>query len=121
MGQTVLLPAVLGSGEKMAQTGTMAGGKDQEHLANVRRMQCIAHTLGPCLGSTQAHHHTAHRGKGQKADDSQAIPLCLGHHHDFHAATGPFKGWDKQRRRDWQDIAVQATQRDVGKVFPDWF
>lgn len=82
----------------------------------------------PCAecGSAQfveAHHHTsgdvfapdaprpprttgARRGKSQKASDYFAFALCAKHHRQFHDAAGQFKGWDRARRRAWQDDQV---------------
>ena len=56
------------------------------------------------------HHDTQDRALGTKAPHSQGIPLHHDVHMDFHAATGHFKGWDRQRRRDWQTAMVLRYQ-----------
>jgi hypothetical protein len=63
----------------------------------------------------EAHHHThgptedgRPRGMSQKASDAFAFTLCRKHHSQFHAASGPFKRWDRAERRAWQDKQVAA-------------
>lgn len=48
------------------------------------------------------------RGIGQKADDKDAFPLCPRRCHvpGLHALAGPFKGWEKEQLRAWQDEQV---------------
>lgn len=89
-------------------------GEDAEHLANVRRLPCCARSLDACMGPIQAHHHTHGRGKGTKVADTETMPLCLKHHHDFHAATGAFKTMDQEARRAWQDAMVEQTKALLG-------
>jgi hypothetical protein len=56
-------------------------------------------------------HHMTGGGMGMKAANSDTIPLCRAHHEDFHALTGRFKGWQKDRLRAWQQDLVDHTQR----------
>lgn len=101
-------------------------GEDPEYLAWLRQQPC-AFVECQCpaeLGPTQAHHHTRgggfnKRGKGQKAHDHEAFPLCLKCHRRFHDAAGPFRDWNKATRNEWQDRQV-AHYRAVftdGEVF----
>lgn len=74
--------------------------KSPRHLSFLRTLPCaFCQRTGP----SEAHHSTAHRqGKGTKASDLDAFPLCAQHHRDFHDARGSFRGWDKAARRLWQ-------------------
>ena len=56
------------------------------------------------------HHNTQHRGLRQTAPHDQGIPLHHETHLDFHAATGFCKGWDRERRREWQTEQVEKYQ-----------
>ena len=56
------------------------------------------------------HHHTQHRGLGQKSKHDQGIPLAHDVHMDFHAGRGLFKGWMKDARREWQTAMVLRYQ-----------
>jgi hypothetical protein len=47
---------------------------------------------------------------GQKADDSTAVPLCMGCHDAWHGCRGVFEGWVKAQRREWADAAVERTR-----------
>lgn len=60
----------------------------------------------------EIHHHTGRRGFGQRASDKDAMPLCRRCHHDFHHASGRFKGYDKAMRRAFQDMAVRVLRLD---------
>lgn len=78
-----------------------------KHLRFLRTLPC-AHCQR--TGPSEAHHSTAHRaGKGMKANDLDAFPLCggpRGCHRQFHDATGSFRSWDKAARRLWQRSMV---------------
>jgi hypothetical protein len=58
-----------------------------------------------CSGPIDAHHKTG-AGLALKANDRETIPLCHGHHMDFHAQRGCFRNWDKARRKDWQGAMI---------------
>jgi hypothetical protein len=73
--------------------------------------------------AVQAHHSTHSKdggGKGMalKVSDAETIPLCVWCHHDFHTASGEFKGWDKEKRHSWQDTMVK---RFSSKSDPSFF
>lgn len=57
-----------------------------------------------------AHHNTFGRGKGQKTNDTQCLPLCHLHHGELHALNGAFKGWTRDELRAWQAEQVAYTQ-----------
>lgn len=80
-------------------------GEDPEHVKRVRAMPCAA------CGATPAGcaHHKMGAGMGRRAHDHMAIPLCHGCHMNLHALRGRFKGWDRERRRAWEDGAVRLV------------
>lgn len=79
---------------------------DPEYLAWLRKRRCAFEGCKFRTPPCDPHHHTRGiqriRGFGEKADDRDSFPLCRTHHDDFHAARGPFKGWDKKKRTEWQ-------------------
>ena len=85
--------------------------QDEAYLTFVRTLPCAVNHLDiddvNCIGPTDPHHTDP-----LTRDDDLAIPLCRGHHGDFHDATGFCKGWDKQRRVRWIAENVERTQRD---------
>ena len=90
---------------------TVMAGEDPRHLAYLRERPCaIAEGLGTrleCAGPICAHHSTHGRGMSQKAHDHEAMPLCIKHHHDFHAGSGLFRGWTQDQRTRWQAKLVE--------------
>lgn len=50
------------------------------------------------------------RGKGQKAHDYYAIPMCLSCHRKLHDRSGPFREMSKQRLDAWQLEWVTTMQ-----------
>lgn len=89
-------------------------GRDASYLVRVRAMPCCARDMGLCGGRRHAHHprHLA-PGIARKAPDDCAISLCARHHGELHALSGPFKRWQRQRLRDWQDGWISATRSVV--------
>jgi hypothetical protein len=44
-------------------------------------------------------------------DDTTAVPMCHGHHiYDWHGATGVFKGWGKEKRREFAVLCIGLTR-----------
>ncbi len=96
---------------------------DLIYLAWVRTQPCSA-CGSP--GPNEAHHHTdgktsveqsrsrnalgGKRGRGQKADDSETMALCLKHHRQLHDFSGFFSDFDNASRRAWQDARVAEHQ-----------
>ncbi len=88
----------------------LVANEDPEYLNFVRERPCSAPGAPTgCSGRIEAHHNTATRGMGQRAHDRSAFALCTGHHRAFHDGSGPFKGWNKHERREWQQGAVEKT------------
>lgn len=90
---------------------------NKRYLARVRRLPCC---MCGMPGPSEAHHSTG-AGLGTKANDTDTMPLCTNCHRCFHALTGPFTGWVKQRIRSWQARMVRVTRATllppVRKVF----
>jgi 5-methylcytosine-specific restriction endonuclease McrA len=82
-----------------------------------RRAQCAEKPCCRCgyPPPSAVHHVTLDRGLSQRAPDDQVLPLCGQCHVEFHSATGAFKGWDRERRREWQRsrLASVWTTEDV--------
>lgn len=89
------------------------GDEDREYLVRVRTLRCCAWPAGGCVGPIQAHHAGRRPGVAMKAHDHTAIPLCLAHHGQWHAASGPFKNWRRADRERWSDEMIAATLRTL--------
>lgn len=86
---------------------------DLKYLEWLRSQPCALAGHGVCSGPSDAHHQTGRKGLGQKNNDAQAYPLCHQHHiYERHALAGYFRGWDKQRIRDFEDQQVAASRRE---------
>lgn len=85
-------------------------GEDPAYLARVRLLVCVARYLSACHGRIEAHHAGRRPGIGRKAHDHTAVPLCSAHHTDWHQAAGAFRGWQRDRRREWADEQIAATR-----------
>jgi hypothetical protein len=85
-------------------------GDDPQYLKHLRGLRCCMFD-GQCTGvGVEAHHSTRNRGMSQRGSDTEAFPLCLRHHRQFHDGAGDFKGWDRAQRRAFQD-AMSAKYR----------
>lgn len=85
------------------------GPRNPRYLAFVRAQPCCV--CGSRRGVEAA--HTGPRGLGQKAPDSDAIPLCRGHHqksNDSLHALGP------RRFPDHHKIDIPAIIRELNKL-----
>lgn len=96
---------------------------DPVYLAWVRRWPCCVG--GMLCGPARAHHAIEMggrriKGMALKAPDAEALPLCEMHHTQFHLGQGFCKGWDKLRRRAFQQDeidrlrAIWRDQRELG-------
>jgi hypothetical protein len=97
-------------------------GADPGYLDRVRALPCCARGLPkatPCSDRVHAHHAGARPGVALKAHDHTATPLCDQHHRDWHDATGPFKVWNKEKRRAWAESQIARTQQLLGLAFDD--
>lgn len=81
-------------------------GDDLAYRRRVAALPCCRCGAPP---PSQAHHHTQHRGVGQRSSDLYAMPLCPPCHEALHGLTGPFRGYTLQRLRDWQSRMAALT------------
>lgn len=93
-------------------------GDDPKYLTWIRSLFCLVG--GPkrrcCRGKIDPHHMTGghgdqKRGKGQTAKDRDALPVCRGHHDDFHAGRGFCRAWSKEGKRLWQEEEIIRLNR----------
>lgn len=97
-------------------------GDDKEYNAFLRGFPCCMAGHGECLGALHVHHAQGRKGLGQRNSDTTGKPLCTKHHQERHALSGPFKGWNKQRIRDWErDTAERYRRLYLGLATPDDF
>lgn len=78
-------------------------GEDKKYTAFLRQQKCHMVGHGKCLGALHVHHAQGRKGLGTKNHDHTGKPLCTGHHTQRHALSGPFKGWTKDRIRQWEE------------------
>jgi hypothetical protein len=59
--------------------------QDEKHLRLVRSLECSCRGRG-CIGSVEAHHlrSAGNSGVGMRPSSQFCVPLCLGHHREFH-------------------------------------
>lgn len=85
-------------------------GEDPGYTGWIRKQPCCAPGCQVEREAVTAHHHTRgskeRRGKGQRAHDHDSMPLHFSCHMRFHAASGPFKHWERAQRIEWQDAQV---------------
>lgn len=89
--------------KRRARRARKPGDSDPRYLAHLRRLPCAMCDAPP---PSHAHHHSMkQRGRGQKAADRYAFPLCEPKCHTggLHMLAGCFKGWHKEQLRAWQD------------------
>lgn len=84
--------------------------EDRERLAWLHEQRCCAPGHEDCRQRVIVHHDTHDRGLGQKSLHARGMPLCWRAHRDFHDSAGPFRGWTRERRREWQDEMVERFQ-----------
>lgn len=86
---------------------------DRAWLMAVKRQPCAAPGAPEgCEGVIEAD-HVGRRGVGQKCSDRETIPLCSRHHAERHALAGPFRGFDRERMRDWLAERLEETRTTV--------
>lgn len=90
-------------------------GDDLAYRRRVAALPCCRCGAPP---PSQVHHHTAHRGLGQRSSDLYAMPLCHGHHMQLHSLSGPFRGFTKERLRAWQSRMAAITADRLARAAP---
>lgn len=76
-------------------------GEDPDYTDWLRTLPC--HECGRRRGSDP--HHRQGAGIGMRSHDETAIPLCRPCHVAWHAGSGPFKSFDKKKKRAYHDEA----------------
>ena len=79
-------------------------------------------TLDCCRCNASAPSHPHHRtltgrGKSQKSDDTECMPLCFDCHRDLHALTGRFRGFTRARLDEWQRAQVEFFRGWYARLF----
>lgn len=85
--------------------------EERERLEWLRKQPCCLKGNGRCFGTVQAHHAPGHKGMGTRNHDDTGKPLCVQHHTERHSVSGHFRGWDKARLRDWEELQAEAYRR----------
>lgn len=101
-------------------------GEDPVYEGRVVGLRCAAPPgITPCVGEVQCHHRSTGRvgrpavkGRDRRAHSHDSIPLCLGHHGEWHANRGTFDDMDKVERMAWETDQVELTQKKLGLVTP---
>ena len=84
---------------------------DPAYLAAVRELPCCV-----CGRRGVDPHHTGKSGVGMKSSDRDTIPLDRLCHRNLHDLRGFFKGWDKDRRREWESAMIEATRAKLEEI-----
>lgn len=91
-------------------------GEDPGFVAFVRQQQCLMAAHDPCYGPVQAHHAGIDKGMSQRDHDTTCVPLCLKHHRNWHDASGLFKDFCKDERREWATTQIVLIRQRIGEV-----
>jgi hypothetical protein len=72
-------------------------------------------------GETEPHAKSlgGRRGKGQRASDTEGMPMCARHHRQLHDLTGFFGDFDKYKLREWQDRQVRELRNVYAMRHPE--
>lgn len=85
--------------------------RDEAYLAFVRSLPCCV--VDDKHGGRIDPHHAGERPAGRKADDDTCIPMCRYHHDQWDGPMwhgNPFRTWDHEKRRAWQDERIAETR-----------
>ncbi len=96
-------------------------GEDPDYAEFLRGLPCSMLGHGPCVGVVHVHHAQGGKGLGTRNHDHSGKPLCAGHHTQRHGLSGPFKGFDKRRIRDWEAEHSERCRRlymGLGENYP---
>ena len=85
------------------------------HLQWIRSRPCILAKVGGCAGRVEAAHvdHAGGTGLGVKVADAHAVPLCSGHHGEYHQ-----RGARTFERKHTLDLVQVASQ--FAHASPHW-
>ncbi len=104
-------------GRKASTRTTTSRSKDPAYLAQVRGLGCylFMDPVSTCFGPIDAH-HAGRKGVGQKCSDYETHGFCRKHHDAWHSHNDLFKGWTRDERRLFANIAIAFTQYSLGRV-----
>jgi hypothetical protein len=86
--------------------------RDTERMLWIRTLPCCAPQPHVCEWHIEAHHAGKKPGLRMKAPDDTCIPLCLLAHRQCETFSGPFRDFDGEAMRAWQDAQI-AHYRDL--------
>jgi hypothetical protein len=84
--------------------------REPARLAWIRTLACAVSWSDCVYGYAVVAHHAGRHAAGKKCPDSEAIPLCQGHHDHLHSLTGPFRHWKRDAVRAWEDEQIAYYQ-----------
>lgn len=87
---------------------------DPKYLAFVRTLPCCCPwcvSIPGRFSSPVVAHHLTGAGMARKARDDESMPLTPDHHRALHEFTGPFAGWDRLMRQQWQLAKIADTRK----------
>lgn len=82
-------------------------GEAPEYADWIRRQPCCFCYAQP----PSVIHHRTGAGMALRDHDLCGMPLCWQCHTNFHALSGPFRGFKREHVRGWQDAMVQIHRR----------
>lgn len=81
---------------------------DNEYLHWIATHQCCAPSElaggRPCVGEVEPHHTTGKGMGGSKRDDRDSVPLCRGHHVEWHTHA---------RLSPWEESETKVNLKDM--------
>lgn len=87
-------------------------GSDLARLSWIHEQECLLLSFDithRCTGRIEAAHEGRKPGLAMKCPDSETIPLCSGAHGDWTNHLGFFRGWPRERRREWAAERIAET------------
>jgi hypothetical protein len=100
------------TGAKRPRSKYATRERAHDYMLWVKTLPCAARGLkgaGRCSAVVEAD-HAGWRALGRKCSDDETIPLCSEHHLQRTEHSGVFRGWSRERMREWLDVQIQATQ-----------
>lgn len=82
------------------------GKDDKAYVAWVKQQPCCAANAAQRCWRTVDPHHKTGAGMGARAHDHETMPLCRLHHDQLDDFKGPFLGWTRAQRMEWQEAQI---------------
>lgn len=90
--------------------------ESRPYLTWIRQQKCCACRRKPAGEA----HHTGRKGTGQRTHDSKAIPMCREHHQALEDLHNEFKGFVRDTREAFEEMALELTQRRAHEAGWRW-